>query len=166
MPAMGAWFASCSTYVDNSSQCIYSKDASGIIVLWAKHYCPSSAYCTSPTSIIIHPTPCRAFFLSFSSSSPPFPCMPDIIPSSPTAQPATASLINAQFLNAVTRGDENYARSLLARGADVNASDAVGRSTVACVVAGERYVEERAGCSRDWAECGPPAVGRPSILRL
>jgi hypothetical protein len=22
----------------------YSKDASGIIVLWAKHYCPSSAY--------------------------------------------------------------------------------------------------------------------------
>jgi hypothetical protein len=92
--------------------------------------------------------------------------MPDTIPSSPTAQPTTASLINAQFLSAVTRGDENYARSLLARGADVNATDTVGRSTVACVVAGERYVEERAGCSRDWAECGPPAVGRPSILRL
>ena len=41
----------------------------------------------------------------------------------------------------MTRGDESYARSLLARGADVNATDAVGRSAVACVVAGERYVE-------------------------
>ena len=45
-------------------------------------------------------------------------------------------------------------------------SSAVGCLTVACVVAGERYVEECAGCSRDWAECGPPAVGRSSILRF
>ena len=79
--------------------------------------------------------------------------MPDIIPSVPTAQPTSSSsgsssssgtpAINAQFLNAVTRGDEHYARSLLARGADVNATDAGGRSTVACVVAGERYARAR-----------------------
>ena len=48
----------------------------------------------------------------------------------------------------MTRGDESYARSLLARGADVNATDAVGRSAVACVIAGERCVNaERAGVS-------------------
>jgi hypothetical protein len=65
--------------------------------------------------------------------------MPDITPSTPaSAQPPTTSSINAQFLNAVTRGDEHYARSLLARGADVNATDATGRSAVACVLAGER----------------------------
>jgi hypothetical protein len=90
-----------------------------------------------------------------------FSCMPDIVPSTSTAQPTTASSINAQFLSAVTRGDEHYARSLLARGADVNATDAVGRSTVACVVAGERYAE-RAGCSRDyvgrWLNAAPPQL--------
>jgi hypothetical protein len=63
--------------------------------------------------------------------------MPEITPSAPSAQPSTAS-INAQFLSAVTRGDDNYARSLLARGADVNATDATGRSAVACVLGGER----------------------------
>lgn len=39
----------------------------------------------------------------------------------------------------MTRGDESYARSLLARGADVNATDALGRSAVACAVAGESW---------------------------
>jgi hypothetical protein len=74
--------------------------------------------------------------------------LPDIVPSLPGggAQPllqSTTSSINAQFLNAVTRGDEQYARSLLARGADVNATDATGRSTVACVLAGERCATAR-----------------------
>lgn len=76
--------------------------------------------------------------------------MPDIAPSTPGgggAQPSlqstTSSSINAQFLNAVTRGDEQYARSLLARGADVNATDATGRSAVACVLAGERCATAR-----------------------
>ena len=103
--------------------------------------------------------------------------MPDIIPSAPTAQPTSSGsgssssssstpAINAQFLNAVTRGDEHYARSLLARGADVNTTDAVGRSTVACVVAGERYAIARGVFSGGGAERGPPAVGRLSILHL
>ncbi len=75
-------------------------------------------------------------------------CMPaDTIPSAPTTASSSSSSSNAQFINAVTRGDESYTRSLLARGADVNATDAMGRSAVACVVAGERYAE-RAGCSR------------------
>ena len=76
--------------------------------------------------------------------------MPDIIPSTPAAQPTSS--INGQFLNAVTRADENYARSLLARGADVNAADAVGRSAVACVVAGERYAARARGVFSGW--CG------------
>ena len=48
--------------------------------------------------------------------------------------------LNAQFLDALVRGDEHGVRSLLERGADVNAKDAKGRSAVACAVAGERYV--------------------------
>jgi hypothetical protein len=75
-----------------------------------------------------------------------FSYMPDITPSTPAAaQPSTpsSSSINAQFLNAVTRGDEHYTRSLLARGADVNAMDATGRSAVACVLAGERCATVR-----------------------
>jgi hypothetical protein len=77
-----------------------------------------------------------------------FSYMPDISPSTPAvAQPSTttssSSSINAQFLNAVTRGDEHHARSLLARGADVNAMDAAGRSAVACVLAGERCAAVR-----------------------
>jgi hypothetical protein len=110
---------------------------------------------TSPTSIINHNAascPFSAVLVFF----PLFSCMPiDIIPSASTAQTTTttqslsssSSSINAQFINAVTRGDDSYARSLLARGADVNATDALGRSAVACAVAGERYAE-RAGCSR------------------
>lgn len=68
--------------------------------------------------------------------------MPDITPSAANAQSSTTS-INAQFLNAVTRGDKPYVSSLLARGADVNATDAVGRSAVACAVAGERCAPAR-----------------------
>ena len=110
-----------------------------------------------------------------------FSCMPvDIIPSASTAQLTTttsssssiSSSINAQFINAVTRGDESYARSLLARGADVNATDAVGRSAVACVVAGERYAERARVCPGLYGNemlnavspFPPPAVGRPPIL--
>jgi hypothetical protein len=102
----------------------------------------------------------RVLPLSFRSRLLPslLVCMPaDIIPSASTAlstattssslPSSSSSSINAQFINAVTRGDEPYARSLLARGADVNATDAVGRSAVACAVAGERYAE-RARCSR------------------
>ncbi|KAI9457195.1 ankyrin repeat-containing domain protein [Russula earlei] len=67
--------------------------------------------------------------------------MPDITPSTQTTQASltTTPSINAQFLDAVTRGDESQARSLLARGADVNATDAMGRSAVACVIAGESW---------------------------
>ena len=115
---------------------------------------------TFPTSH--HPTQCRVWpapplFPYRSHSRPsffiptllPFSRMPDIAPSTPGgggAQPllqSTTSSINAQFLNAVTRGDEQYARSLLARGADVNATDATGRSSVACVLAGERCAAAR-----------------------
>ena len=107
--------------------------------------------------------------------------MPDIIPLTPTAQPTSSTstssnsnsnsnstpAINAQFLNAVTRGDEHYARSLLARGADVNATDAGGRSAVACVVAGERYAGARGEFSGEMGlNAGPPTVGRLSILHL
>jgi hypothetical protein len=89
--------------------------------------------------------------------------MPDINPSTPTAaQPTTvsssSSSINAQFLNAVTRGDEHYARSLLVRGADVNATDAVGRSTVACVLSGERYADRRGVFSGLWLNAGSPQL--------
>ncbi|KAH9177410.1 hypothetical protein EDB89DRAFT_2200920, partial [Lactarius sanguifluus] len=46
---------------------------------------------------------------------------------------------NAQLLEAVIRGDEHGVRSLLERGADVNAADTKGRSAVACAVAGESW---------------------------
>ncbi len=61
--------------------------------------------------------------------------MPFTTPSTPVA----STSLDAQFLDAVIRGDEHGVRSLLARGADVNARDAKGRSAVACAVAGERY---------------------------
>ena len=139
----------------------YSKDACGIIVLWAMSIIviPSSAYLSAlPPSTNAASCPFSAVLVFF----PLFSCMPtDIIPSASTAQStsttspllssasssSSSSSINAQFINAVTRGDESYARSLLARGADVNATDVMGRSSVACVIAGERYAE-RAGCSR------------------
>jgi hypothetical protein len=64
-------------------------------------------------------------------------------PTTPVAQLAPASL-NAQFLDALVRGDEHGVRSFLERGADVNAKDTKGRSAVACAVAGERYAHH--GC--------------------
>ena len=145
---------SCSTYVDNSSQCITSKDALAEFLSFGQQsiIVPSVPLRLPPSTT----RPRRVPFQPFSSSSPLFSCMPvDIIPSASTAQSTTttsssssiSSSINAQFINAVTRGDESYARSLLARGADVNATNAVGRSAVACVIAGERYAE-RAGYPR------------------
>jgi hypothetical protein len=67
---------------------------------------------------------------------PPFQCMPSTTPPTPVASSAS---LNAQLLGAVVRADEHGVRSLLERGADVNATDAKGRSTIACAVAGERY---------------------------
>ncbi|KAH9003066.1 hypothetical protein EDB86DRAFT_2894862 [Lactarius hatsudake] len=64
--------------------------------------------------------------------------MPSTTPSTPVPQSASTSL-NAQLLAAVIRGDEHGVRSLLERGADVNAADTKGRSTVACAVAGESW---------------------------
>ncbi|KAI9463338.1 hypothetical protein BJY52DRAFT_1254826 [Lactarius psammicola] len=64
--------------------------------------------------------------------------MPSTTPSTPVAQLASTPL-NAQFLDAVVRGDEHGVRSLLERGADVNAADAKGRSAIACAVAGESW---------------------------
>ena len=65
------------------------------------------------------------------------------MPSSTTPSTSIAQLpptsLNAQFLDAVVRGDERGVRSLLECGADVNATDAKGRSAVGCAVAGERY---------------------------
>jgi hypothetical protein len=62
--------------------------------------------------------------------------MPSPTPSTPVA-PSTS--LNAQLLGAVVRADERSVRSLLERGADVNATDTKGRSAIACAVAGERY---------------------------
>ena len=157
---MGAWLASCSTYVDNSSQCITVKTPwAEFLSLGSKHYCSVLRLPLRLPSSINHNAascPFSAVLVFF----PLFSCMPaDIIPSASTTQPTTttssqsssaSSSINAQFINAVTRGDESYARSLLARGADVNATDAMGRSAVACAVAGERCAE-RAGRSRSRA---------------
>ena len=66
----------------------------------------------------------------------PFQCMPSTTPSTPIA-PSTS--LNALFLDAVIRADEHSVRTLLERGADVNATDTKGRSAIACAVAGERY---------------------------
>ncbi|KAH9063934.1 hypothetical protein EDB87DRAFT_1701126, partial [Lactarius vividus] len=46
---------------------------------------------------------------------------------------------NAQLLEAIIRGDEHDVRSLLERGADVNAADTKGRSAIACAIAGESW---------------------------
>jgi len=112
---------------------------------------PTSHHPPCAASGLLPPFSLTVLILDLPSFSPPFflfSRMPDIAPSTPGggAQPvlqSTTSSINAQFLNAVTRGDEQYARSLLARGADVNATDATGRSTVACVLAGERCASAR-----------------------
>ncbi|KAI9439884.1 hypothetical protein H4582DRAFT_1943729 [Lactarius indigo] len=64
--------------------------------------------------------------------------MPSTTPSTPIPQLVPTSL-NAQLLEAVIRGDEHGVRSLLERGADVNAADAKGRSAVACAIAGESW---------------------------
>ena len=160
-PASGCLgFASCSRLCGHCFPKAI-KDACGIFVSrgelkgFPRTYCPSAPL-TFPDSS--HHQPSAASGLlptllppSFFSLYPllPFSCMPDIVPSTPGgggAQPllqSTTSSINAQFLNAVTRGDEPYARSLLARGADVNATDATGRSAVASVLAGERCATAR-----------------------
>ena len=144
--------------MDNSSQC---KDALAEFLSIGQLVLLS----VSPRPVLrllylsdCHHQPQRRVVSLFSHSRllpPLFSCMSvDIIPSASTAQTTTttpssssiSSSINAQFISAVTRGDESYTRSLLARGSDVNATDAVGRSSVACVIAGERYAE-RAGLS-------------------
>lgn len=136
--------------MDNSSQCITVKTPwRNISPLGCKYYCSvlrllylSDFHHLNHNAVSCPLSAVLVFF-------PLFSCMPVdiIIPSASTTQSTTttsssssisSSSINAQFINAVTRGDEFYARSLLARGADVNATDAVGRSAVACVIAGER----------------------------
>lgn len=63
--------------------------------------------------------------------------MPSSTPPTPLASSSTS--LNAQLLGAVVRADEHSVRSVLERGADVNATDTKGRSAIACAVAGERY---------------------------
>ena len=147
-----AWLAACTSFVNSSSQrdkrrlpCVCPQGSQGLIV---------RRPLTFPISITAHGRVARSLF-PLPRSRLPFPhpsfsrCMPDITPSTPaSAQPPTTSSNNAQFLNAVTRGDEHHARSLLARGADVNAMDATGRSAVACVLAGERCAAAAAVCVR------------------
>lgn len=70
---------------------------------------------------------------------PIFQCMPSTTPSTPIA-PSTS--LNTQLLGAVVRADEHSVRTLLERGADVNATDTKGRSAIACAVAGERYAHQ------------------------
>lgn len=49
-------------------------------------------------------------------------------------------LDNLSLLDAAARGDEAAVRLALESGADVNASDSAGRTTITCAIAGDRYV--------------------------
>lgn len=64
--------------------------------------------------------------------------MPSTTPSTPIV---SSTSLSTQLLSAVLRADEHGVRTLLERGADVNVTDTKGRSTIACAVAGERYVD-------------------------
>jgi hypothetical protein len=47
---------------------------------------------------------------------------------------------DAAFIDAVIRADDRAVRDALASGADINATDATGRSSLACALTGPEYV--------------------------
>ena len=66
-----------------------------------------------------------------------------------TASSSSARAVDAAndaFLSALVRGDEAAARAALASGADVNATDANGRTSFGCALVGAKYVELNGGC--------------------
>ncbi|TFY76676.1 hypothetical protein EWM64_g7338 [Hericium alpestre] len=67
---------------------------------------------------------------------------------------------NIEFIDAVTHGDEDAARWALEAGADVNATDAAGRSSVACAITGESWK------TVDASDASFMTTGRLNVLRL
>ena len=128
--------ASRSSYVDNSFK--VNKKTPAFLSFEQKFYSFFLAYFSRPSSFSPRNIFIRSRTRIYSHFQPPLLCMPSTTPSTPVAQLASTSL-NALFLDAVIRGDDHGVRSLLERGANVNATDAKGRSAVACAVAGERY---------------------------
>ncbi|KAI0067187.1 ankyrin [Artomyces pyxidatus] len=77
-----------------------------------------------------------------------------------TTSHGSPSSRNTPFLAAVIRGDENHVRSTLASGEDVNATDAAGRSTVACAISGESWE------TADASDASFMTPGRLNVLQM
>ncbi|KAI0040093.1 ankyrin [Auriscalpium vulgare] len=77
-----------------------------------------------------------------------------------TTHDASARVPTAPFIDAVMRGDDDYVRSALDAGEDVNATGNAGQSAVACAITGESWE------TADASNASFMTPGRLNVLRM